>query len=86
MPRAVRFDKYGGIEVLQVVEVERPSAGPGKVLVRVKAAGINPGEAIDPERPLCRALAGDVSIRARQRSGRNRGGSRPRRNECWRGG
>ena len=45
MPRAVRFDKYGGIEVLQVVEVERPSAGPGKVLVRVKAAGINPGEA-----------------------------------------
>jgi NADPH:quinone reductase-like Zn-dependent oxidoreductase len=45
MPRAVRFDKYGGIEVLQVVEVERPIPGPGKVLVRVKAAGINPGEA-----------------------------------------
>ncbi len=45
MPRAVRFDKYGGIEVLQVVEVERPTPGPGKVLVRVKAAGINPGEA-----------------------------------------
>jgi NADPH:quinone reductase-like Zn-dependent oxidoreductase len=45
MPRAVRFDKYGGIEVLQVVEVERPAPGPGKVLVRVKAAGINPGEA-----------------------------------------
>ena len=45
MPRAVRFDKYGGLEVLQVVEVNRPSPGPGKVLVRVKAAGINPGEA-----------------------------------------
>jgi len=45
MPRAVRFDKYGGIEVLQVVEVDRPIPGPGKVLVRVKAAGINPGEA-----------------------------------------
>src|SRR5580692_10006190 len=45
MPRAVRFDRYGGIEVLQVVEVERPIPGPGKVLVRVKAAGINPGEA-----------------------------------------
>jgi NADPH:quinone reductase-like Zn-dependent oxidoreductase len=45
MPRAVRFDKYGGIEVLQVVEVERPTPGTGKVLVRVKAAGINPGEA-----------------------------------------
>jgi NADPH:quinone reductase-like Zn-dependent oxidoreductase len=45
MPRAVRFDQYGGLDVLQVVEVERPIAGPGKVLVRVKAAGINPGEA-----------------------------------------
>jgi len=46
MPRAVRFDKYGGLEVLQVVEVDRPSPGPGKALVRVKAAGINPGEAM----------------------------------------
>lgn len=45
MPRAVRFDNYGGLEVLQVVEVDRPKPGPGKVLVRVKAAGINPGEA-----------------------------------------
>jgi NADPH:quinone reductase-like Zn-dependent oxidoreductase len=45
MPRAVRFDQYGGLDVLQVVEVERPIAGPGKVVVRVKAAGINPGEA-----------------------------------------
>ena len=45
MPRAVRFNNYGGLDVLQVVEVERPKPGPGKVLVRVKAAGINPGEA-----------------------------------------
>jgi NADPH:quinone reductase-like Zn-dependent oxidoreductase len=45
MPRVVRFDKYGGLDVLQVVEVDRPIPGPGKVLVRVKAAGINPGEA-----------------------------------------
>jgi len=44
MPRAVRYDKYGGLDVLQVVEVPRPTPGPGKVLVRVKAAGINPGE------------------------------------------
>ena len=45
MPHAVRFDKYGGLEVLQVVEVGRPTPGSGQVLVRVKAAGINPGEA-----------------------------------------
>jgi NADPH:quinone reductase-like Zn-dependent oxidoreductase len=45
MPLAVRFDKYGGVDVLQVTEVDRPVPGPGQVLVRVKAAGINPGEA-----------------------------------------
>jgi NADPH:quinone reductase-like Zn-dependent oxidoreductase len=45
MPRAVRFDQYGGVEVLKVVEVDRPIPGPRRVLVRVKAAGINPGEA-----------------------------------------
>jgi NADPH:quinone reductase-like Zn-dependent oxidoreductase len=45
MARAVRFNNYGDIDVLQVVEVDRPIPGSGKVLVRVKAAGINPGEA-----------------------------------------
>ena len=43
--RAVRFDEYGGIEVLKVVDVPRPAPGAGQVLVQVKAAGINPGEA-----------------------------------------
>lgn len=45
MPRAVRFDRYGDVDVLNVVEVERPAPGPGQVLVAVKAAGLNPGEA-----------------------------------------
>ena len=45
MPKAVRYDDYGGVDVLQVVDVERPVPGPGQVLVRVRAAGINPGEA-----------------------------------------
>ena len=45
MPKAVRFNQYGGIDVLQVVDVERPTSGAGQVLVNVKAAGINPGEA-----------------------------------------
>jgi NADPH:quinone reductase-like Zn-dependent oxidoreductase len=44
MPKAVRFAEYGDIDVLQVVEVARPIPGPGEVLIRVKAAGINPGE------------------------------------------
>ena len=45
MPRAVRFDRYGGIDVLDVVDVPAPVPGPGQLLIRVKDAGINPGEA-----------------------------------------
>jgi len=45
MPKAVRFDEYGGIDVLKVVDVPRPVPGPGQVVVQVRAAGINPGEA-----------------------------------------
>jgi NADPH:quinone reductase-like Zn-dependent oxidoreductase len=43
--KAVRFDRYGGVDVLEVVEVDDPTAGEGQVVVRVEAAGINPGEA-----------------------------------------
>src|ERR1700677_869518 len=43
--KAVRFEEYGGVEVLDVVDVPRPVPRPGQVLVQVKAAGINPGEA-----------------------------------------
>src|SRR5580658_8330356 len=45
MPLAVRFDEYGDIDVLKVVEVPRPVPGPDQVLVKVVAAAINPGEA-----------------------------------------
>jgi NADPH:quinone reductase-like Zn-dependent oxidoreductase len=43
--KAVRFDRYGGIEVLQVADVPVPEPSRGEVLVMVKAASINPGEA-----------------------------------------
>lgn len=45
MPKAVRFDHYGDVDVLDVVDVPRPEAGPNEILIRVRAAGINPGEA-----------------------------------------
>jgi NADPH:quinone reductase-like Zn-dependent oxidoreductase len=44
MSRAVRFDRYGDLDVLHVTDVEPPEPGPGQVQVAVRAAGINPGE------------------------------------------
>ena len=43
--RAVLFDRYGGREVLYVAEVPMPVPAAGEVVVAVKAAGVNPGEA-----------------------------------------
>jgi NADPH:quinone reductase-like Zn-dependent oxidoreductase len=43
--KAVRFDEYGPVTVLDVRDVPVPAPGSGQVLIRVKAAGINPGEA-----------------------------------------
>jgi NADPH2:quinone reductase len=43
--RAVRFDSYGGPDVLYVTDIDRPVPAAGEVLVEVRAAGINPGEA-----------------------------------------
>jgi NADPH:quinone reductase len=43
--RAVRFDRYGDRDVLYVADVDMPSPDPGEVVVEVRAAGINPGEA-----------------------------------------
>jgi NADPH:quinone reductase-like Zn-dependent oxidoreductase len=45
MTRAVQFYEYGDVDVLRVVDVARPVPGPGQALVRVAAAGVNPGEA-----------------------------------------
>ncbi|WP_374469456.1 quinone oxidoreductase [Phenylobacterium sp.] len=39
--RAIRFEETGGPEVLQLVEVETPAPGPGQILVRHEAIGVN---------------------------------------------
>lgn len=43
--RAIGVPRYGPPEVLTEVDVPLPSVGPGQVLVRVAAAGINPADA-----------------------------------------
>ena len=40
--RAVVVERFGGPEVMQVGSLEEPTPGPGEVLVRVAAAGVNP--------------------------------------------
>ncbi len=40
--KAVQFSEYGGPEVLRVVDVEEPHAGPGQIRVAVRGAGVNP--------------------------------------------
>jgi NADPH:quinone reductase-like Zn-dependent oxidoreductase len=44
--KAVQLDAYGDVDVLKVRDVPRPTPAEGEVLVAVKAAGINPGEAM----------------------------------------
>lgn len=45
MARAVQFDSYGDIDVLHIAQVPVPTPADGEVVVAVRAAGINPGEA-----------------------------------------
>ncbi len=40
--KAIVINRFGGREALEYTEVPRPEPGEGEVLVRVKAAGVNP--------------------------------------------
>jgi NADPH:quinone reductase len=43
--KVIRVQSFGGPEVLQLADAPVPSPGPGQVLVRIGAAGVNPVEA-----------------------------------------
>src|SRR2546428_1698049 len=43
--KAIRVHTFGGSEVLQLDDVPDPTPGPGRLVVRVRAAGVNP---VDP--------------------------------------
>jgi len=42
--RALRFDKTGSLDDLKLAEVARPAPGQGEVLVRIRAAAVNPSD------------------------------------------
>src|SRR5208337_414703 len=43
--KAIRVKEFGGPEVMQLEEVADPKPGGGQVVVRVRAAGVNPVDA-----------------------------------------
>ncbi|KAA9154080.1 NADP-dependent oxidoreductase [Amycolatopsis acidicola] len=42
--KAVRFERFGGPEVLEIVDVPDPHPGHGEVRIAVRAAGVNPSD------------------------------------------
>ncbi|MFF4182747.1 zinc-binding alcohol dehydrogenase family protein [Streptomyces sp. NPDC001691] len=44
--KAIGIDEFGGPEVLRVVELPEPQAGPGEVRIRVHAAAVNPTDVV----------------------------------------
>lgn len=40
--KAIRVHEFGGPQVLKIEDIPEPKAGPGQVVVRVKAIGVNP--------------------------------------------
>ncbi|WP_326682760.1 NADP-dependent oxidoreductase [Streptomyces sp. NBC_01237] len=42
--RAARFHRFGGPEVLEIVDLPDPHPGPGQVRIAVRAAGVNPSD------------------------------------------
>ncbi|QWW66219.1 NADP-dependent oxidoreductase [Rhizobium sp. WYJ-E13] len=42
--KAIQFSRYGGPDVLDIVEIDPPHPSPGEVRIRVRAAGVNPSD------------------------------------------
>ena len=50
--RAAIFNRFGGTGVLEIAEVPRPQVHADEVLVRVRAAAVNPKD-VEERRVIC---------------------------------
>jgi NADPH:quinone reductase-like Zn-dependent oxidoreductase len=57
MTRALVYDRYGGLDVLALREVATPTPGRGELVIRVRAAALNPKDAL-VRRGKFKALSG----------------------------
>lgn len=42
--KAIQYTEFGGPEVLKIVDIDAPHAGPGQVRIAVRAVGVNPAD------------------------------------------
>ncbi|WP_433274931.1 quinone oxidoreductase family protein [Pseudonocardia xinjiangensis] len=61
--RAVQYDRFGSYDVLELVEVPEPVASPGRVVVRMTVAGVNPLDETVRSGKLAPALHKPLPIR-----------------------
>lgn len=82
--RAVRLSRFGGPDVLEVIQIPKPTPGDGQILVRVEAAGVNFFEAlmrqdryaVTPELPLMLGVEVAGVVEAAGRGGETALGTR----------
>lgn len=56
--RAIGLSEFGGPDVLRVLDLPEPHAGPGEVRIRVHAAAVSPADTLLRSGALARILAG----------------------------
>ncbi|SMO70892.1 NADP-dependent oxidoreductase [Gracilimonas mengyeensis] len=57
--KAAYYDEYGELDQVKTGELDKPEAGEGEVLIRVKAAGVNPVDAAVARGMLDSAIPGE---------------------------
>jgi len=55
--KAIVIEKFGGPEVLQIADLEKPAVGPGQLLIKVEATSVNRPDIVQREGNLLLLVA-----------------------------